>query len=221
MAHIEKNDEIARFLVVLDADSTLIQNEAIELLAEEAGTREQVAEVTERAMRGELDFAASLRERVATLRGVDVSVFPRVTKRMLPTEGVETLISGVQRAGGRVGVVSGGFHELLDPVAEALGVDVWRANRLAAEGGALTGAVDGDIVDAETKAQTLKEWAERFRVPVHRTIAIGDGANDLRMMAVAGLSVAFNAKPAVRAAADVALQRTDLSDVLPLLGLRG
>ncbi|PFG31387.1 phosphoserine phosphatase [Paramicrobacterium agarici] len=211
----------ARFLVVLDADSTLIQDEAIELLADEAGSAEQVAEVTERAMRGELDFAASLRERVATLRGVPAAVYARVAARIRPTTGVEELIAGIHAAGGRIGVVSGGFHELLDPVAERLGVDVWRANRLEVADGTLTGRVDGDIVDAEAKASALREWAAASGIELRRTIAVGDGANDLRMMAIAGLSVAFNAKPAVRAAADVAIHRNDLSDVLPLLGLRG
>ncbi|MCW4459472.1 phosphoserine phosphatase SerB [Microbacterium sp. MPKO10] len=211
----------ARFLVVLDADSTLIQDEAIELLADEAGSTDRVAAVTERAMRGELDFAESLRERVATLEGVPESVFPRVVSRVRPTPGAEQLIAGVHAAGGAVGVVSGGFHEILDTVAADLGVDAWRANRLQIADGTLTGLVDGDIVDAEAKATALRAWAAAGEVPLARTVAIGDGANDLRMMAVAGLSVAFNAKPAVREAADVACERVDLSDVLPLLGLRG
>lgn len=211
----------ARFLVVLDADSTLIQDEAIELLADAAGSTDRVAAVTERAMRGELDFAESLRERVATLEGVPESVFPRVVSRVRPTPGAVQLIAGVHAAGGAVGVVSGGFHEILDTVAADLGVDAWRANRLQIAGGTLTGLVDGDIVDAEAKAAALRAWAAAAQVPLARTVAIGDGANDLRMMAVAGLSVAFNAKPAVREAADVACARVDLSDVLPLLGLRG
>ncbi|QPZ39928.1 phosphoserine phosphatase SerB [Paramicrobacterium chengjingii] len=221
MPRRETDVPAARFLVVLDADSTLIQDEAIELLAQESGSSAQVAEVTERAMRGELDFAESLRERVATLQGISDAVFARVSGRMRPTPGAAELVETVHDAGGRVGVVSGGFHELLDPVAERLGVDVWRANRLVVSEGRVTGQVDGDIVDAEEKAATLRAWAQQAGVPLRCTIAIGDGANDLRMMAIAGLSVAFNAKPAVRDAADVALDRVDLSDVLPLLGLRG
>ncbi|WP_166983557.1 phosphoserine phosphatase SerB [Paramicrobacterium fandaimingii] len=221
MPRRETDVPAARFLVVLDADSTLIQDEAIELLAHESGSAAQVAAVTERAMRGELDFAESLRERVATLEGISDAVFARVSDRMRPTPGASELIGAVHRAGGRIGVVSGGFHELLDPVAARLEVDVWRANRLVVAEGRVTGHVDGDIVDAETKAATLREWAEQAGVPLCRTIAIGDGANDLRMMEAAALSIAFNAKPAVRTAADVALQRVDLSDVLPLLGLRG
>jgi phosphoserine phosphatase len=211
----------ARFLVVLDADSTLIENEVIELLAEEAGSLELVADVTERAMRGELDFAESLRGRVATLAGLPESVFQTVSARIRPTRGVQQLIAGVQAAGGRVGVVSGGFHELLDPLAGILGLDVWRANRLEVTDGLLSGRVDGPVVDAGAKASALLEWAADAGVPTSRTIAIGDGANDLLMMGVAGLSVAFNAKPAVRKQADVVLDRVDLADVLPLLGLRG
>ncbi|WP_395243120.1 phosphoserine phosphatase SerB [Agromyces sp. MMS24-K17] len=208
-------------LVVLDADSTLIREEAIELLAEAAGSLEQVAEVTERAMRGELDFAASLRERVATLAGLDASVFASVRERMTPTPGVVELIDAVHAAGGRVGVVSGGFHELLDPLAERLGLDFCRANRLELDGGVLTGRVDGAIVDADAKAAALREWADASGIPLHRTAAIGDGANDLRMLGAAALGVAFCAKPIVRAQADVAIDTPDLGQVLPLLGLRG
>jgi len=208
-------------LVVLDADSTLIREEAIELLAEAAGSLEHVAAVTERAMRGELDFAASLRERVATLAGVETAVFDEVRARMTPTPGVQELIDGVHAAGGRVGVVSGGFHELLDPLAERLGLDFCRANRLDVDGGRLTGRVDGPIVDAEAKRTALEEWAAASGIPIARTVAVGDGANDLRMLDRAALGVAFCAKPIVRAQADVAIDRPDLAQVLAVLGLRG
>ncbi|RKR74175.1 phosphoserine phosphatase SerB [Frondihabitans australicus] len=210
-----------RFLVVLDVDSTLIENEAIELLAEVAGSHDAVREITKRAMAGELDFAESLTERVATLRGVDEGVFESVGSRILVTPGVPDMIAGVHAADGLVGVVSGGFHELLDPVAERLGLDFWRANRLEVSEGVLTGRVDGPIVDAAAKAAALTEWAQEAGVPLPRTVAIGDGANDLEMMRVAGLSVAFDAKPKVRASADVSMPVRDLSQVLPLLGLRG
>ncbi|WP_127793450.1 phosphoserine phosphatase SerB [Agromyces sp. LHK192] len=206
-------------LVVLDADSTLIREEAIELLAEEAGSLELVAAVTERAMRGELDFAESLRERVATLRGVGADVLPRVRARMTPTPGIEALVAGVHAVGGRIGVVSGGFHELLDPLAERLGLDFCRANRLVVADGALTGHVDGAIVDADAKAAALEEWAGVSGIPLSRTIAVGDGANDLRMLARAALGVAFCAKPIVREQADVVIDLPDLSAVLPLAGL--
>jgi phosphoserine phosphatase len=208
-------------LVVLDADSTLLQDEVIELLAEEAGARTEVAEITERAMRGELDFEESLRERVRTLEGLPASVFQHVGERIRVTEGVPELVAGVHAAGGVVGVVSGGFHELLDPIGERLGLDHWRANRLVVEEGVLTGEVDGPVVDAAAKAQALLFWAAAEGVHLRQTVAIGDGANDLRMMEEAGLSVAFNAKPAVRAQADLVIDHPDLSQVLPLLGLRG
>ncbi|MFT4230793.1 MAG: phosphoserine phosphatase SerB [Microbacterium sp.] len=207
----------ARFLVVLDADSTLIRNEVIELLADEAGRGPEVAAATEAAMRGEVDFAASLRSRVEALRGVPVTAFARVIARVEPTPGVRELIEAVHARGGAVGVVSGGFHEILDTVAPALGVDVWRANRLAVADGALSGLVDGDIVDAAGKAAALGEWAGGLGISLSRTIAIGDGANDLRMMADAGLGVAFNAKPAVRARADVVVGPVDLREVVAAL----
>jgi phosphoserine phosphatase len=206
-----------RLLVVLDADSTLIRNEVIELLADEAGRGAEVAAATEAAMRGEVDFAASLRSRVAALAGVPVSAFPRVLARVEPTPGVRELVAAVHARGGVVGVVSGGFHEILDDIAPDLGVDVWRANRLEADGGVLTGVVSGDIVDAAGKAATLREWAAQHGVPRARTVAIGDGANDLEMLGAAGLGLAFNAKPAVRERADLVVGRVDLREVIPLL----
>lgn len=210
-----------RFLVVLDADSTLIQDEVIDLLADAAGSRDLVADVTERAMRGELDFADSLRARVLTLAGLPDSVFAEVGRRIRPTEGVRELIAGIHAGGGVVGVVSGGFHELLDPLAAQLGLDHWRANRLEVEAGCLTGRVLGPIIDAEAKAVALREWAALERIPGAQTIAVGDGANDLRMMDAAGLSVAFNAKLRVKREADLVIDHCDLSQVLPLIGLRG
>jgi phosphoserine phosphatase len=206
-----------RFLVVLDADSTLIRNEVIELIADEAGRGPEVTVATEAAMRGEVDFATSLRSRVRALTGVPVRSFARVLSRIQPTPGAVELIETVHRRGGRVGVVSGGFHEILDTVAPELGVDVWRANRLAVTDGALSGLLDGPIVDAEGKAAALRAWAHDAGVPLSRTIAIGDGANDLRMMADAGLGVAFNAKPAVRQRADVVVGPVDLAEVIALL----
>ena len=208
-----------RFLVVLDVDSTLIENEAIELLAAEAGSLELVAAVTERAMRGELDFAESLRERVSTLAGLPESVFDTVRSRITLTQGAQELISSVKAHGGYVGVVSGGFHEILDPLAESLGLDFWKANRLDIKDGKLTGTVLGDIVDAQAKADMLIEWAEATATPLSQTVAIGDGANDLKMMAVAGLGIAFCAKPVVQEQADVALNERDLSRALELFGL--
>lgn len=207
----------ARFLVVFDADSTLLRNEVIELIADEAGRGADVAAATEAAMRGEVDFATSLRSRVQALAGVPLAAFERVLARVEPTPGAAELIAEIHRRGGRAAVVSGGFLEVLDTVAPALGVDRWRANRLAAAGGALTGTVDGDIVDAAAKAAALQEWAAAEGIGLERTIAVGDGANDLRMMAVAGLGIAFNAKPAVRAQADLVVGPVDLRQLIPLL----
>lgn len=210
-----------RFLVVLDVDSTLIENEVIELLAAHAGSLAEVEEITFRAMNGELDFEESLRARVATLAGLPASVFEAVGSQVQVTAGVPEMIAGVRAAGGRVGVVSGGFHEVLDPIAERLGLDHWRANRLEVVGGSLTGRVDGPVIDAAAKASTLREWADELGVPLSATVAVGDGANDLPMMAIAGLAVGFDAKAPVRDVAGVLVDERDLSAILPLLGLRG
>lgn len=212
---------MARFLVVLDVDSTLIENEVIELLAAAAGSLSEVADITFRAMNGELDFEASLRSRVATLKGLPVSVFEDVAPSILVTKGVPEMVAGIRAAGGRTAVVSGGFHEVLDPVATALGLDYWRANRLEVVDGVLTGDLVGPIIDGQAKADTLQEWADDMGVPLRQTVAVGDGANDLTMMALAGLSVGFDAKAPVRDLADVLIDERDLSLVLPLLGLRG
>lgn len=216
-ARVERVPAPARFLVVLDADSTLIRNEVIELLADEAGRGAEVAAATEAAMRGEVDFATSLRSRVTALTGVPTEAFARAIARIEPTPGVRELIAAVHERGGVVGVVSGGFHEVLDTVAPDLGVDVWRANRLVTADGALTGEVDGAIVDATAKAETLRAWAAEHDVPLSLTFAIGDGANDLEMMATAGLGLAFNAKPAVRERADLVIGDVDLAQVIALL----
>jgi phosphoserine phosphatase len=217
--NVHTDTDTKRFLVVLDVDSTLIENEAIELIAAEAGSLELVAGVTERAMRGELDFAQSLRERVATLAGLPDSVFDKVRTQIRVTQGAQELIERVKAHGGHVGVVSGGFHELLDPLAESLGLDFWKANRLEIEDGKLTGKVLGNIVDAQTKADTLSEWAQLTNTPLSQTVAIGDGANDLNMMRVAGIGIAFCAKPIVQEQADVALNERDLSTALEIIGL--
>ncbi|TPW76251.1 phosphoserine phosphatase SerB [Schumannella soli] len=208
-----------RFLVLLDVDSTLIENEVIELLADEAGSADAVRDVTFRAMNGELDFEQSLRERAATLAGLDDGVFDRVGARVEVTRGVPELVAGVHAAGGHVAVVSGGFHEIVDPVAERLGLDHWRANRLEVVDGRLTGGLVGPIIDAAAKSTALREWAAALDVPLSQTIAIGDGANDLDMMSNCGLSIGFDAKAPVRDEAAVLLDERDLSLVLPLLGL--
>ena len=210
---------MARFLVVLDVDSTLIENEVIELLADEAGSGDRVAEITFRAMNGELDFEQSLRERVATLVGLPESVIEAVRSRVTVTAGVPDLVAGVHAAGGKVGVVSGGFHEVIDPLAEQLGLDYWRANRLDVADGRLTGDVIPPVIDAAAKATALREWATDAGIPMSQTVAVGDGANDLPMMAICGLSVGFDAKAPVRDLAHILLDERDLSMLLPLLGL--
>jgi phosphoserine phosphatase len=209
------------FLVVLDVDSTLIENEVIELLAVEAGSLTEVAAITFRAMNGELDFEQSLRERVATLKGLPESVFETVAARIRVTEGAEEMIAGVHASGGKVAVVSGGFHELVDALAADLGLDYWSANRLEVVDGSLTGGLVGPIIDSAAKAETLRYWAADAGIPLERTVAVGDGANDLLMMATAGLSVGFDAKAPVRDEADLVMDRRDLSQLLALLGLRG
>ncbi len=210
---------MARFFVVLDVDSTLIEQEVIELLADEAGSLERVAAITARAMAGEIDFGRSLVERVAALEGLDVAALERVSARVELTHGAERLVAGIHAADGVVAVVSGGFHELVDPLADTLGLDAHRANRLGVIDGRLSGRTAGAVIDAAAKRDALLEWAQRFEVPLSRTVAIGDGANDLAMMQTAGLSIAFDAKPVVRAAAHLSLPERDLSAVLAVLGL--
>ncbi len=207
------------FLVVLDVDSTLIENEVIELLADEAGSGELVAEITSRAMNGELDFEASLRERVSTLAGLPVAAIERVRERVKVTDGVPAMIAGVHAVGGIVAVVSGGFHEVIDPLAEELGLDAWRANRLEIVDGVLTGRLIPPIIDAAAKASAAREWAADAGLPLSQTLAVGDGANDLPMMAVCGLAVGFDAKAPVRDQAHVLLDVRDMSMLLPLMGL--
>ena len=210
---------MTQFLVVFDVDSTLIEDEVIELLADVAGKRAEVAAVTERAMAGELDFAASLVERVKTLAGLPESVFADVQKRITITTGARQLIDAVHAAGGKVGAVSGGFNQLLAPLAEILNLDFARANQLEVVDGFLTGKVIGAIVDRQAKADALLEWATATSTPVENTVAVGDGANDLAMMAVAGLGVGFNCKPIVREHADFILEGHDLSKLTEKLGI--
>jgi phosphoserine phosphatase len=206
-------------LVVMDVDSTLIQDEVIELIAAHAGCEQQVADVTERAMRGELDFAESLRERVALLAGTPVAALESVREQVRLTPGARTLCSTLRQLGNQVALVSGGFHEVVDSIAAEVGVADVRANRLEVKDGVLTGRTMGPIIDRAAKASALREFAAAYEVPIARTVAIGDGANDLDMLAAAGLGIAFNAKPVVRQQAHTAVNVPYLDTVLYLLGI--
>jgi len=206
-------------LVVMDVDSTLIQDEVIDLLAREAGCEAAVAAVTERAMAGELDFAESLRERVAALAGTPESALATVRDAVRLTPGARTLCRTLISLGYKLALVSGGFAEIVGPLAAQLGVHRFRANTLEVVDGVLTGRVIPPIVDRAGKAQALREFADEFGFALTRTVAIGDGANDLDMLATAGLGVAFNAKPAVAAAADASVTAPYLDSVLYLLGI--
>jgi len=208
-----------RRLVVIDVDSTLIQDEVIELLAGHAGREAEVAEVTAAAMRGELDFAESLRARVATLAGLPVSVLDEVRADIQLTPGARTLVRTLKRLGFSVAVVSGGFIEIVGPLAAELEIDHAQANRLDVCDGLLTGALVGEIVDRRGKAEALRRFAAAEHLPMSRTVAIGDGANDLDMLAAAGLGIAFNAKPLVREQADTSVNVPYLDAVLYLLGI--
>jgi len=210
---------VTRFLVVFDVDSTLIEDEVIELLAEAAGKRAEVAAVTERAMRGELDFAESLRDRVATLVGLDEAVIGQTYERINVTAGAQELIDAVHAAGGKVGAVSGGFNQVLEPLAKRLSLDFWRANELGVANGKLSGEVIGRIVDRQAKADALSEWSQELGLTRRQTVAVGDGANDLQMMQEAGLSVAFNAKPTVREQAQLVVHEQNLAELVKVLGI--
>jgi phosphoserine phosphatase len=208
-----------RRLVVMDVDSTLIQDEVIELLASHAGREAEVAAVTAAAMRGELDFAQSLRERVAALQGLPVSVLDEVRDAVRFTPGARTLVRTLKRLGFTVAIVSGGFLEVVEHLAAELDIDHAHANRLEVRDGMLTGRLVGDIVDRAGKAEALRRFAREAGLPLSRTVAIGDGANDLDMLETAGLGVAFNAKPVVREQADTAVNVPYLDAVLYLLGI--
>jgi phosphoserine phosphatase len=206
-------------LVCFDMDSTLIEQEVIDELAIEAGVGEQVAEITERAMQGELDFQQSFRARVALLKGLDASVLPKIAERLTITEGAERLITTLKSLGYRTAILSGGFQYFAEYLQAKLGIDEVHANVLDVQDGHVTGEVKGHIVDGARKAFLLRELADNMGISPEQTIAVGDGANDLPMLSLAGLGVAFRAKPLVRQNANQAISSVGLDGVLYLLGV--
>jgi len=207
-------------LVQLDVDSTFIQQEAIELLAAKAGVLEQVAAITSSAMRGEIDFEESLRARVALLKGLPSSAIDQVREEITLTDGAAELVEALHAEGHSVALVSGGFLNIIEPMIKSLSIRYYRANELEIRDGVLTGGLIGSIVDRAGKATALREFAQASSVSLENTVAIGDGANDLDMMAIAGLSIAFNAKPVVAQAADLSINEPSLKSVLHSIGLR-
>lgn len=204
-------------LLVMDVDSTLIREEAIDVLGELAGVGDQVAAITELAMRGDLDFEKALAERVALLKGLPETIFDMVVTRLTLTKGAKELVEELHSRGYKVGLVSGGFHENVDPIAKELGIDYVKANRLEVRDGILTGHTEGDIVTKATKVAMLRAWADENGLELSQTVAMGDGANDLAMIETAGIGIAFNAKPIVRALAPYQINDYDLYQVIAIL----
>jgi len=207
-------------LVQLDVDSTFIQQEAIELLAAKAGVLEQVSRITESAMRGDLDFEQSLRARVGLLKGLTDAAIAEVQKEITLTDGAEDLVNTLHAKGHSVSLVSGGFIDIIEPMIRRLSIQYFKANKLEVINGVLTGELLGPVIDRAAKASALREFAVLSGVEIENTVAIGDGANDLDMMAIAGLSIAFNAKPVVVEAADLAITEPSLRSVIDLINLQ-
>ena len=206
-------------LIVMDVDSTLLQDEAIDLLADRAGCAAEVSALTAAAMRGDIDYPSTLRQRVELLAGLDAAVLTELTDKLRLTPGARTLVRTLKRLGYRCGAVSGGFTQITDWLTAELGLDFAAANTLEIAGGRLTGRITGELIDRPGKERMLRRFAAQAGVPLSQAVAVGDGANDLDMIAAAGLGVAFNAKPAVRSAADTSLSVPHLDAILYLLGI--
>lgn len=206
-------------IVMLDMDSTLIEQEVINLLGQAAGKSSEIESITDKAMAGDLDFKTALIKRVSLLRGLNQNILTQVRDQITLTKGAKKLVDELHQQGHKVGVVSGGFIEVIEPILKSLEIDFYRANKLKIQDGVLTGEIDGRLIDSHAKRSALEEFADQERVPLEQTVAIGDGANDLEMIKAAGLGIAFNAKPKVAAAADTTISNRDLSTVLLLMGI--
>ena len=206
-------------IVMLDMDSTLIEQEVINLLGQAAGKSSEIEAITDKAMAGDLDFKTALIERVSLLKGLDHNILSQVRDQISLTKGAKKLVDELHQQGHKVGVVSGGFIEVIEPILKSLEIDFYRANKLKIQDGVLTGEIDGPLIDSHAKRLALEEFADQEQVQLEQTVAIGDGANDLEMIKAAGLGIAFNAKPKVAAAADTTISNQDLSTVLLLMGI--
>ena len=209
-----------KYLLVLDVDSTMIEQEVIELLAERVGLRDQVKILTDQAMAGEIDFRTALLKRVGLLEGLTDQVFQEVLADIRVTAGVPELVSAVHKSGGLVGAISGGFSQVLEPLADKLSLDFFHANNLEIEEGVITGKIFGEIVDADMKARTLLEWAGEHGFDVSNTVAVGDGANDIQMLKASGFAVAFRPKEILRDHADLIIEGDSLEPLISVLELR-
>jgi len=211
---------VKKYLVVLDVDSTMIEQEVIELLAEGVGLGDQVKTLTDQAMAGKIDFRDALLKRVGLLEGLSAQVFQEVLADIRVTDGVPELVSAVHKSGGMVGAISGGFSQILEPLADKLSLDFFKANNLEIEDGVMTGRVIGDIVDAEVKARTLLDWAREYGFDVSSTVAVGDGANDIQMLKASGFAVAFRPREILRDHADLIIEGDSLEPLISVLELR-
>ena len=210
-------DSAPRHFIVMDVDSTLIDEEVIDLIAQKAGVGQQIAQITEAAMQGKLDFREALAQRVSMLKGLPVSIFPEILEQVHFTKGALELIRAAHARGWKVGIVSGGFHEITDTLVERASIDYSLANRLEAKDGILTGRLSGPVVDKDAKLSALTSWVHELGLELSDAVSIGDGANDIPTLKAAGIGIAFCAKPLVRQAADAQLDKRDLMQVLPII----